>query len=719
MSQDQQQMTFMMMPQPHQKNQASSSSNPTSSNPTNPNATNNQYFMPPMMMSNTNEPKVLYNSYQPYGGGNYSSKVVMMQNLKPQVTKDQIFDVCSEEGHITHLLLEPEKRSALLQFDSTHSAKKFVEQYGNQSNESMEVNFATYQSLPDSTRLTNNNTAATPPPTTNTPLNFSNGHQPFNNNKTTTNANNNNNRNNDQFPMNPLSMMDRSFDLSTPPFMIPHPHHHHHHQQQPHPHHPPPHSGMYDNMYSQQNLPMNYGMIPTQPSTTPPSTTSSNSPSSYGIPPSEANSTPTNSEILSTTSNERHSLDQAISGSRFSLSSNASTSTTTSSSSSSSSTNNPLLVEDVSKPASTTSSPIVVQESTTQQQPSSPVHTPPSTTSSSSSSSSSTKRNKHVYDPNHILLVTFEDVIRRDVINCDFVKRCFSKFGRIEKVICVKRQSPKSFVQFHPDDLSGAVHAKTTLDGTKLPNSQIRLTIQYSKRSELSINANNEFTCDYTMDSKSLKRSFSSSSKDDKRGGRHPVRHRNQRGVLLVTGFNSNKMTPQKLFNLFSCYGFVEQVKVFFQKRDHAFVQYANMTQANHAVDILSKCTFYGNSIHVTRSKQDFLRDADDIPVSLNRFSRNFAMQRSKNKGPRMCQPTNTVHVTNLPQQATKKSMQALFSSYGSILALKFFNHDNIPMCLIRYETVEQAIEAICEVHNTPSTDKKFYKVSFSTNTQF
>jgi hypothetical protein len=73
-------------------------------------------------------------------------------------------------------------------------------------------------------------------------------------------------------------------------------------------------------------------------------------------------------------------------------------------------------------------------------------------------------------------------------------------------------------------------------------------------------------------------------------------------GVVLVDGL-APTVTADDLFPLFGVYGDVQRVKILYNKRDTAMVQYATGQQAAVAVQYLKQCPFFGGVLNVQKSK--------------------------------------------------------------------------------------------------------------------
>ncbi|CAK5039032.1 unnamed protein product [Meloidogyne enterolobii] len=67
-------------------------------------------------------------------------------------------------------------------------------------------------------------------------------------------------------------------------------------------------------------------------------------------------------------------------------------------------------------------------------------------------------------------------------------------------------------------------------------------------------------------------------------------------------------VTPEQLFILFGVYGDVIRVKILFNKKDNALIQYSDIQQAQLAIQHLDKLKWNGRNIRVTASKHTLVQ---------------------------------------------------------------------------------------------------------------
>lgn len=161
------------------------------------------------------------------------------------------------------------------------------------------------------------------------------------------------------------------------------------------------------------------------------------------------------------------------------------------------------------------------------------------------------------------------------------------------------------------------------------------------------------------------------------------------------------------------------RVKIMFNKKDNALVQYIDPNQARVALMYLDKVTLWGKKIKVTLSKHTTVQmpkegqpDAGLTKEYLNSPLHRYKKPLSKNYN-NIFPPSATLHLSNIPPTTSETDLKRLFAEFGEILAFKFFQKDH-KMALIQMGTVEQAVEALVALHNYELTSSNHLRISFT-----
>ncbi|KAM9460188.1 polypyrimidine tract-binding protein 2b [Oncorhynchus nerka] len=357
-------------------------------------------------------------------------------------------------------------------------------------------------------------------------------------------------------------------------------------------------------------------------------------------------------------------------------------------------------------------------------------------------------------------------------VTLDVLQQIFSKFGTVMKIITfTKNNQFQALLQF--SEPVNAQQARLSLDGQNIYNSCCTLRIDFSKLVNLNVKYNNDKSRDYTRpelpagdgqpsldpamaaalnkDSSLLGTpsgmvapyssggGFQSSLSYSQGGGAiSPLSaaaaaaaaagrvalsgHSGCSGVLLVSNLNEEMVTPQSLFTLFGVYGDAQRVKILYNKKDSALIQMSDGNQAQLAMSHLNGQKMYGKIIRVTLSKHQTVQlpreGLDD--QGLTKDFTNSPLHRFKKPGSKNFQnifpPSATLHLSNVPEDVTEEDLRQLFSNAGgTVKAFKFFQGHK--MALLQMSTVEEAIQALMDLHNYDMGSNHHLKVSFSKST--
>uniref|UniRef100_A0A3P8VEQ2 Polypyrimidine tract binding protein 2b n=1 Tax=Cynoglossus semilaevis TaxID=244447 RepID=A0A3P8VEQ2_CYNSE len=326
-------------------------------------------------------------------------------------------------------------------------------------------------------------------------------------------------------------------------------------------------------------------------------------------------------------------------------------------------------------------------------------------------------------------------------VTLDVLQQIFSKFGTVMKIITfTKNNQFQALLQF--SDPVNAQQAKLALDGQNIYNSCCTLRIDFSKLVNLNVKYNNDKSRDYTRpelpagdgqpsidpsvaaafskDSNSLLGKIpgalsplSAAAAAAAAAGRVALAGQSgSSGVLLVSNLNDEVRV----------YGDVQRVKILYNKKDSALIQMSDANQAQLAMSHLNGQKMYGKIIRVTLSKHQSValpRDGLD-DQGLTKDYANSPLHRFKKPGSKNFQnifpPSSTLHLSNIPQDVTEDDLRLLFSNTGgSVKAFKFFQDRK--MALIQMSTVEEATQALIDLHNYNMGGNQHLRVSFSKST--
>ncbi|XP_070602633.1 polypyrimidine tract-binding protein 2 isoform X3 [Erythrolamprus reginae] len=337
-------------------------------------------------------------------------------------------------------------------------------------------------------------------------------------------------------------------------------------------------------------------------------------------------------------------------------------------------------------------------------------------------------------------------------VTLDVLHQIFSKFGAVLKIITfTKNNQFQALLQY--GDPVNAQQAKLALDGQNIYNACCTLRIDFSKLVNLNVKYNNDKSRDYTrpdlpsgdgqpaLDPAIAAAFAKETSLLAVPGALSPLGIPNAAAaaaaagrvgmagvstggntVLLVSNLNEEMVTPQSLFTLFGVYGDVQRVKILYNKKDSALIQMADGNQSQLAMSHLNGQKMYGKIIRVTLSKHQTVQlpreGLDD--QGLTKDFGNSPLHRFKKPGSKNFQnifpPSATLHLSNIPPSVSEDDLRMLFGNTGgTVKAFKFFQDHK--MALLQMSTVEEAIQALIDLHNYNLGENHHLRVSFSKST--
>lgn len=375
----------------------------------------------------------------------------------------------------------------------------------------------------------------------------------------------------------------------------------------------------------------------------------------------------------------------------------------------------------------------------------------------------------NVGEGNVVLHVSVEHMIYP--VTIDVLKQIFQKFGQVLKIITfTKNNLFQALIQF-ADPVSTQA-ARVALNGQNIYDGCCTLRIDLSKLTNLNVKFNNDHSRDFTNP---MLPSGANDNINQRSGaglfgsgpglaGRMPAELQGMRGgmgdfnrngggmsgnmmqnipsfaaatnnfgmnqpqgpqgspVVLVSNLNEEKATPDALFVLFGVYGDVVRVKILFKKKDNALVQFTDTNMARTAIMHLDRVELWDKKIKVAPSKhmsiqipkegqEDAGLTKDYTGSPLHRF-RNPNSKNFMNIFP----PSATLHLFNIPANASEDDIKDLFSNYGTVVNYRVFQKDR-RMAQLEMGSVSEAIEALVALHNYKIGDQSHLKVSFSKGT--
>ena len=174
---------------------------------------------------------------------------------------------------------------------------------------------------------------------------------------------------------------------------------------------------------------------------------------------------------------------------------------------------------------------------------------------------------------------------------------------------------------------------------------------------------------------------------------------------------------PEMLFNLFSIYGNVVKVKIFFKRRDMGLVQFEDHQQAVNAKTNLDNIPFLGSNLLVSISRNSFINmPASEKKAAFCRDYANSPFHRYKIAGSKnfqnMFPPSNILHVSNLSDQMNEHFFRQLFARHASVVGFKYIGEGR-RMALVKCKDIADAVNVLVHHHNE-NINGRLLKIAFS-----
>eukprot|EP00301_Raphidiophrys_heterophryoidea_P003499 c1157_g1_i1.p1 GENE.c1157_g1_i1~~c1157_g1_i1.p1 ORF type:complete len:493 (-),score=118.28 c1157_g1_i1:137-1615(-) len=355
-----------------------------------------------------------------------------------------------------------------------------------------------------------------------------------------------------------------------------------------------------------------------------------------------------------------------------------------------------------------------------------------------------------------VLLCSFSSIPGFPVVQttADSLFLLFSRFGRCQRIIKFNKGSPRALVQF--ETATEASVAKTSLDGQTLSDGTT-IRIGFSNLPELEIKNVSEFCKDFTttpvapgatalnlMSHLAFSRPPNMPNPFQMVGGMmHGMPHLAHtqpelmaaammpgmapgvpmQSIVLVSGLPET-VTPDNVFTLFGVYGDVIRVKILYNKRDCALVQFSNDQQAQLATMNLDGVTMFGHKLRVVPSNKTEVKlprgDEQIVEQQLTKDYSGSPLHRFRVPGSRnflnISSPTTFLHISNIPLNKTENDICAIFAERGAqVKEIGFIQVEGKTrkMALVTMETIESAVDALVRCDGLKIDDSTL-RVNFS-----
>ncbi|KEG00301.1 polypyrimidine tract-binding protein, putative [Plasmodium vinckei vinckei] len=355
------------------------------------------------------------------------------------------------------------------------------------------------------------------------------------------------------------------------------------------------------------------------------------------------------------------------------------------------------------------------------------------------------KRNSK-YNKNECSKVILVSVVNMQYpVDIELIYYLFSKCGAVEKIITISKKTSIFQALVQLESIEVAKEAIKTLHNRNIYDGCNTLQIQYSFLKELIVKNNNSQSWDYTTSNPQRNKNSSSFQNSH---GVLPTPTRNiketelykllerkfkivdfetkntsKTPVLICYNIPKEYTDVNKLFNLFSVYGYVSRIKILREKPDSALIQYSNYLFSSLAQECLQHAKICQNILELHFSKiydikisyQDKNRDSYKAKFFSNHDQR-YGMSDQLKYVKGACKPTKTLFISNVSEEVTEECIIALFNKYDEINKFKsqpIKEGKKNFTATIEMNSEDTATKALMDLHNFQLKDRCM-KVSFT-----
>ncbi|KAI3383664.1 hypothetical protein SNEBB_009252 [Seison nebaliae] len=354
-------------------------------------------------------------------------------------------------------------------------------------------------------------------------------------------------------------------------------------------------------------------------------------------------------------------------------------------------------------------------------------------------------------------------------VTLEVFQTIFSKYGPVLRIITFNRND-RFQALIEMKDAKCAADAKKALHGQNIYTACCTLQLEYSKLQSLTVKYNNDKSCDFTNMEANHKTAQdvwtnsypsqnpmqtntqlsalqlvaalhplqyvnppnqgASSSNSNALSPMHLINLNSQLAphintillstgkVLLVTNLNDDLVTLDGLFTLFGVYGDVYRVKILYQNKTQALVEFSTTQGMVTAKSNLDDVRLWGKNIKIFHSKYTVVqmpKDNQDAGLTKDYTSSNlhrFKKPRSKNFN-NIFPPSQYLHLSNIPPKVNEGQIIEAFGRYGTVKTFRFFPTDQ-KMGVIQMSSIEEALHALIGMHNCQLVNGIHLRVTFS-----
>ncbi|CAD8070404.1 unnamed protein product [Paramecium sonneborni] len=187
--------------------------------------------------------------------------------------------------------------------------------------------------------------------------------------------------------------------------------------------------------------------------------------------------------------------------------------------------------------------------------------------------------------------------------------------------------------------------------------------------------------------------------------------------TLCLNGIQGKNLDALNIYNIFSNFGNIDKI-ILINLKNFALIKYLKEDQAYFVYQNCQNIQFFESNLTITFAaddsidkligldtlykEQDYYIGSEDT----DRFNANNKMI--------LLPPSSVLHISNLKKVSSNaETMWDIFSEYGIVEAVKVLNSQFKFMCLVKMESLKQALEVMALMHNQ-EIDGRNIQISFT-----
>ncbi|CAD8058080.1 unnamed protein product [Paramecium sonneborni] len=187
--------------------------------------------------------------------------------------------------------------------------------------------------------------------------------------------------------------------------------------------------------------------------------------------------------------------------------------------------------------------------------------------------------------------------------------------------------------------------------------------------------------------------------------------------TLCISGIKGKQLDAKKLYNIFSNFGNIDKI-LLIKIKNFAFVKYLKNDNAMFVFQNCQKLEFFDSMISISFTSEDSIDKLIGLDTLYQESDYYIGSEESDrfncNNKMILLPPSQILHISNLKKVSSNaETMWDVFSEFGVVQAVKVLNTQFKFMCLVKMETLKQALEVIALMHDQ-EIDERNVQISFT-----